>query len=111
MRKTLLLGFVVFGVTAFAASNTFKVNLFQDSVIEGKTFKAGDYKISMENGNAVIKQGKVSVEVPAREQTGATKNPQTELTYENNTDLKEISVGGSRTTIVFEGATPTHSGL
>ena len=88
MKKTLLLGFAAFGATAFAASNTYKVNLFQDSVIEGKTFKAGDDKISMENGNAVIRQGKVSVEVPAREQTGATKNPQTELTYENNTDLK-----------------------
>jgi hypothetical protein len=111
MKKTLLLGLVALGATAFAASNTYKVNLFQDSVIEGKTFKAGDYKISMENGNAVIKQGKVSVEVPAREQTDAAKNSQTELTYDNQTDLKQISLGGTRTTIVFEGATPMHSGL
>lgn len=97
--------------TAFAASNTFKINLSQDSVIEGKTFKAGDYKISMENGKAAIRQGKQSVEVPAREETGPNKVSSTELLYKDNTDLQEIHVGGTYTKIVFEGTTPMHSGL
>lgn len=99
------------GATAFAASNTFKINLFQDSIIEGKTFKAGDYKISMESGKAVIRQGKESVEVPAREESEPNKISSTELLYKDKSNLQEIHVGGTYTKIVFEGATPMGSGL
>jgi len=112
MKKTLLLGFIALSATAFAASNTLKVNIFQDSVVDGKTIKAGDYKISIENGNAVMTQGKESIQVPAREETEPNKFPHTELTYKNNsTNLEEISVGGTHTKIVFEGASPNRSGL
>ncbi len=110
MKKTLLLSFVAFGVTAFAAGNTFKVNLFQDSVIEGKTFKAGEYKISMENGNAVIKKGKETVELPAREETAPDKAASTALTFRDNTVLTEIRVGGTNTKIVFEDNAGMHAG-
>ena len=105
------MSFVALGAAAFAAGNTVKVNLFQDSVIEGKTFKAGEYKISMENGNAVIKQGKESVEVPAREETDVRKFSSTELAYKDNTNLQEIRIGGTRTKIVFDATTPMHPGL
>jgi len=111
MKKTLLLSFVALGATAFAASGTFKVNLTQDSVIEGKTVKAGQYKISVENGNAVLKQGKQSIEVPAREETEPDKVSSTELMYKDNTNLQAIRMGGTHTNIVFEGAAPMHSGL
>src|SRR5271154_2131835 len=103
MKRTLLLGLVALGATAFAASDTLKVNLFQDSVIEGKAFKAGDYNISMENGIAVLKQGKESVQIPAREATEANKFERTELIYKGNTtNLEEIGVGGTHTRIIFE---------
>jgi hypothetical protein len=110
MKLTVLLGMVALGVTAYAGSNTYKVNINQDSVIEGKAFKAGEYKVSFENGNAIIKQGKNAVEVPAREEEGS-KVASTELIYQENTNLKEIRVGGTSTRIVFEGASPMHSGL
>ncbi len=112
MRKKLLLCFLAFGMTAaFAASNTFKVDLPQDSTINGKTLKAGSYKIELENGKAIIKYGKESIEVPAREETSPNKFESTESTYLNNTILQEISVGGTHTKIIFEGATPMHSGM
>ncbi|MGA7411999.1 MAG: hypothetical protein WBW33_16090 [Bryobacteraceae bacterium] len=112
MKKNLLLGFVALTTTAFAAtSNSLKVNVFQDSVVDGKTLKAGDYKISMENGNAVIKQGKESIEVPAREETEANKFARTELIYQGDgKNLKEIDVAGTHTKIIFEEATATHQG-
>jgi len=111
MKKTLLAGFVVLAGTAFAAgSNSYKVNIFQDSVVDGKTLKAGDYKISMENGNAVIKQGKEVIEVPAREQTEPDKVASTELMYKDGTNLQEIRVGGTHTSIIFEGAAPMQAG-
>ncbi len=111
MKKTLILSLVALGTMAFAASNGYKVTLLQDSVIEGKSFKAGDYKISVENGNAVIKQGKESVQVPAREETVAEKVYATQMRYTDNSNLQAIAVGGTHTRIVFEAPAGTHSGL
>jgi hypothetical protein len=111
MKKILLLGFAALGATAFAASNTFKVQVFQDSVVEGKTLKAGEYKLAIENGNAVISEGKESIHVPAREETEPNKISATELIYHDNTQLQEIRIGGTHTRIIFEGATPMNSGM
>jgi len=84
------------------ADSTYKVSLLQDSVIDGKPFKVGDYKITMQNGNAVIKQGKTVFEVPARVETEPRKAVSTEMTYNDQGVLKEIWVGGTHTKIVFE---------
>jgi hypothetical protein len=111
MIKTTVLSFLVLGAAAFAAGNTFKVSFAQDSVIAGKTFKAGDYKILLENGNAVIKQGKQSVAVPAHEVDDPDKVESTELTYRDNTNLTEIRIGGSHTKIIFDGASGTQTGM
>ena len=104
MKKTLLAGFLVLAGTVFAASNTFKVDIFQDSVVDGKALKAGSYKIMMENGNAVIKQGNQTIEVPAREETEPNKVASTELLYKDNKNLEQIRVGGTHTRIVFDAA-------
>jgi hypothetical protein len=42
MTTKLLVGFLAIGMTAaLGAKNTFKVNLLQDSIVDGKTVKAG----------------------------------------------------------------------
>jgi hypothetical protein len=111
MTTKLLVGFVAIGITAaFGAKNTFKVNLVQDSVVDGKTIKAGTYKIAVENGNAVMKSGKDSFDLPAREVTESNKFNSTELTYTDKTTLHEIGVVGTHTKIIFGGAAPMHSG-
>jgi hypothetical protein len=111
MKKTLLLSFVVLGTTAFAAShNTFKMTLTQDSVVQGKTLKAGDYRVSLDNGNATIKDGKEMIQVPAREENDASKYPSTELLYQDNNKLSEVRFGGTHTKIVFEGNSTMHEG-
>jgi hypothetical protein len=111
MKKTLLLSFVALGVTAFASSNnTFKMTLTQDSNVEGKTLKAGDYKVTFENGNATIKQGKEVIEVPAHEQSEAAKFPSTSLVYQNDGKLSEVRFGGTHTKIVFDGDASMPSG-
>ena len=113
MNKTILLGFLALSTAAFAATgNSLKVDIFQDSNIDGKTLKAGDYTISLENGNAVIKQGKQSIEVPAREETEAKKVARTELIYKNDgKNLQEIDVAGTHTKIIFQDTTPARPGL
>jgi len=110
MKKTLVLSLVFAGATLFASGNTFNMSLTQDSVIEGKTLKAGDYKVSFENGNAVIKQGKETIEVPAREETESNKFAATSLMYQNDGKLSEVRFGGTHTKIVFEGASSMNSG-
>jgi hypothetical protein len=110
MKKTLLLSFAVLGVSAFASSNTFKMSLTQDSVVEGKTLKAGDYRVSIENGNALIKQGRETIEVPAREETEASKYASTSLMYQDEGKLSEVRFGGTHTKIVFEGAASMNTG-
>lgn len=105
MLNKYVLGFVTIGVmAASAAAGTYKVQIFQDSVIDGKQVKAGDYKIEMENNTAVLKQGKQTVELPARAETAPNKFPTTEIRYTNNNNLQEICVGGTTTKIVFDGA-------
>jgi hypothetical protein len=112
MKKTLLLSFMIFGAAAFASSSNkpFKVTLTQDSVIEGKAFKAGDYKVSVENGNAMIKQGKQVIEVPAREENDATKFESNSLVYQEDGKLSEVRIGGTHTKIVFDGDSSMHAG-
>jgi hypothetical protein len=112
MNTKLLVGFLALGLTAaFGAKNSFKVNFLQDSIVEGKTVKAGTYKVAVENGNAVMKQGKESIEVPAHEITTPNKFESNELTYTNNTTLQDIAVGGTHTKIVFDGAAPMRPGM
>ena len=109
MKKTLLLSFVVLGVSAFASSNSFKMTLTQDSTVEGKSLKAGDYKVSLENGTAIIKQGKQTIEVPAHEESEQAKYRSTELFYQNGGTLSEVRFGGTHTKIVFDGGNSMNS--
>lgn len=111
MKKTLLSSFLLIAATGFAASNSYKVNIYQNSVIEGKTVKAGEYKVTLENGNAVLKQGKDMIEVPAHEVMGDVKVASNELVYQDNTNLKSIEIGGTNKKIVFEGAGSAQSGM
>ena len=111
MKKTLLLSFMVFGAAAFAASDKpFKITLTQDYIVEGKTLKAGDYKVSFENGTAMIKQGKDVIQVPAREENEAMKFDSNSLVYQDDGKLSEVRIGGTHTKIIFDGDSSMHAG-
>jgi hypothetical protein len=111
MKKTILIGFVVFAATAFAASNTYKMDLTQNSMVEGKMLKPGNYKVTVENGTAMIKDGKNVIQVPAKEVTDANKVQNTEVTYINQNNIKEVRFGGTHTKIVFADASAMQSGM
>ena len=111
MKKTLLLGFVALGVSAFAAdSNTFKITLTQDSTVEGKTLKAGNYKVIFNNGTATIKGGEETIEVPAHEVSEVNKYSTTAFEYQNDGKLTAVQRGGSHTRLVFDGDGSMQSG-
>jgi hypothetical protein len=108
LNKVITTLIVVGATTAFAAS-TYKVNILQNTVVEGKQVKAGDYKISVENNTAVLKHGKDSIEVPAHTEQAPAKFPSTTVKYVDNA-INEIHVGGSTTKIVFGGGNGTMTG-
>jgi hypothetical protein len=109
LRKLLLSSVTVGVIGATAASNGYHVQIYQDLVVEGKSIKAGDYTIEMQNNIAVIKQGKETIEVPAHMEAATNKFANTEMEYLGN-KLQEIHVGGSRTKIVFGGDKATANG-
>lgn len=89
-------------MTLSAATVTYKVSLLQDSIIDGKQIKAGDYKVEMKDSNtAILKHGKQTIELPAREETAPKRFDSTEIQYTNNNDLQEIRIGSTNTKIVF----------
>lgn len=102
MIKKAVLGFFTAALmVASAATGTFKVSILQDSVVDGKKIKAGDYKLEMLNNMAVLKHGREVVQLPAREETSPSTFATTEIQYTNNNDLQEIHIGGTNTKIVF----------
>lgn len=101
LKKFLFTSLGVGVMAAVAASGSYKVQLYQNSVVDGKDLKPGNYKIQMENNTAVLKNGKQTVEVPARMETAPSKYASTEMEYLNNSTLQEIRIGGTHTKIVF----------
>ena len=101
---------MIFGVTlATAATKGYWVEILHDSVVEGKSLKAGEYRIEMQNDVAVITQGKRTIEVPGHSESVTDKFPHTEFVYDND-QMQEIHVGGARVKIVFGSADTTAGG-
>jgi hypothetical protein len=111
--KKLALTLVTVGVmAASAASNTYRISILQNSVIDGKTVKQGDYKLELTgNNNAVLKHGKQTIDLPARTEESTTKFTNTEMEYSNNNDLQEIRLGGTHTKVVFNAPNAPAQGM
>ena len=87
---------------AFAAGDTYKVDILDNTTVAGKQVKAGSYKIQVENNTAVMKKGKDRIEVPAHSEKAESKYSGTQVQYVDNA-IHEIHVGGTNTKIVFGG--------
>jgi len=104
MLKRFVLAFAILGL-AVASAESYRVTLSQPSKIEGKQLKAGDYKLNLENSKLTIVNGKQTLEVPVKVQTGDTKFDSTAVRYTGTGDkvsIKEIRIGGTKTTLLFE---------
>ncbi len=94
---------------AFAASNSYKVDILDNTTVAGKQVKAGNYKIEVENGQAILKHGKETIEVPAHTEQATSKYSGTQIQYVDNA-MHEIRLGGTSTRIVFGGAADQTTG-
>lgn len=105
MNKFLLTFATVALSVASAAS--YRVTVYQPSVVGGAELKPGDYRIGLKDNKAVIKAGKETVEAPVRVENGNQKFHSTAVRYSNadgKMKVNEIRIGGTNTTLVFEGA-------
>ena len=64
-KRILLSSLMVEPMLATAATKGYRVEIFKNSVVEGKSLKTGQYRIEVQNDMAVITQGKQTIEVPA----------------------------------------------
>jgi hypothetical protein len=96
--------FAVAALTIAGAAESYKVTLFQESIIAGSTLKAGDYKVVVDGEKVVISSGKAKVETTARSETAENRFSSTSVRYENGDGkyrVKEIRLGGTSTKLVF----------
>ena len=104
MFKRFVLAFAILGL-AVASAETYRVTLSQPSTVKGKQLQAGEYRLNLENSKLTIVNGKQSVEVPVKVQTGDTKFESTAIRYTATGDkvsITEIRIGGTKTTLLFE---------
>lgn len=104
MLKRFVLAFAILGL-AVASAESYRVTLSQPSTVKGQQLKAGDYRLNVENSKLTIGNGKESVQVPVKVQTGETKFDSTAVRYTGTGDkvsIKEIRIGGTKTTLFLE---------
>jgi hypothetical protein len=100
--KKLLLLFVVLGLSV-ASAKTYQVKLFQDASLNGSDLKAGEYRMEFEDGKVVLRDGRKSVEAPARLETNGQKFGSTSVRMRNEDGklkITEIRIGGTNTKVV-----------
>jgi len=98
--KKVLLGFVTLALAVASAASSYKVTLFQPSVINGSSLKPGEYRIEIQQDKAIIKQGKKTTEAPVKVETADQKFSTTVVRY-NGDNVQEIRLGGTNTRLVF----------
>jgi hypothetical protein len=99
--KKLSIGFVAITLAVASAATTYRVTLFQPSVINGTELKPGEYKVEIKNDKAVLWQGKDSTEVPVKIESTDQKNRATAVRYGSGSRVEEIRIGGTKTKLVF----------
>ena len=73
-------------------------------MVNGTALTAGDYRLIVNAGKVTFVMDKQSREIPAKVEVGERKYDENQVQYErvgNQTTIKEICLGGSKTRLVF----------
>jgi hypothetical protein len=104
MFQRIFLAFAVLALAIVSAETSYKVTLYQPSVVKGTELKAGEYRITLSDQKIVLMNGKTPLEIAAKIETGPEKFSSTTVRLAN-TDGKytiaEIRLGGTKTKVVF----------
>lgn len=104
MFKKLIPVFMILGL-GVASAETYRLTLFQPSVVKGTELKPGDYKVNVTDTNVVIMRGKQKVEATVKVENGTQQFKATSVRYataDGKYSIQEIRLGGTKTTLVFQ---------
>ena len=110
MLTKFVLAFTILALVAATAGTvptkgpTFHLTLTQSVVLNGTALKAGDYKVTVTPGKVTFTDNKGSYDVPATVDAAKAKYFDNQVQYEtagNQTTIKEIGVGGTKTRLTF----------
>src|SRR5438270_405613 len=96
--KKILLSLVTVALAVASAASSYRVTLFQPSIVNGTQLKPGDYKITLKENKAVLTSGKTSVEASVKQETADTRYSSTTVRYtdtEGKYKVQEIRLGGT----------------
>jgi len=102
--KKILLSFATLALAVASAAPSYRVTLFQPSMVNGTELKPGEYKVTLSDNKAVISSGKTSVEATVKTETADSKFSSTTVRYSNGGgkyQVQEIRLGGTTTKLVF----------
>ena len=80
------------------------VTFFKTAVLSGTTLQAGDYRLLIGDAKVTFSVGKKTFDVPAKIESSPKKFDNTEVLYDggpNQNIVREISLGGTKTRLVF----------
>ena len=101
MITKFMLGIGVFALAVASAATSYRVTFFSPANVAGTDLKAGEYKLEIKDGKAVLKQGNTVVEAAVRVETADKKFADNAIKYEGS-KVQEIRIGGTTTRLVFE---------
>ena len=103
MVKKMLLCFASVALAIASAATGYTVRFYEAVTINGAKLQPGEYRVEVNGGTAVIKNGKKVAEAPVKVENSSEK-------FENNgirmdgDRVSEIRIGGTHTRLVFERA-------
>ncbi|MBI3680124.1 MAG: hypothetical protein HY235_06975 [Acidobacteria bacterium] len=103
--KRFVFGFAVMALAVASAADSYRVTLFQPSIVAGKQLKPGEYKVTVTENTAVLSQGKDKVEAPVKVETSDAKFQSTSVRYSSGDGkykVQEIRLGNTKTKLVFQ---------
>lgn len=110
MLKKLVVAFAIVALavatagTVPAPGSSYKITLLQPSVVKGNELKAGEYRLNLGVDKVTIVNGKQSIEVPAKVESGDKKFENTAIQYTDQggkSAISEIRLGGTTTKLKF----------
>jgi hypothetical protein len=102
--KKIAFGLVTFALAVASAANSYKITLYQPSIVNGTELKPGEYKLTVADSKAVLTKGRDSVEAPVKVEGSDSKFSSTTVRYLNGDGkyrVHEIRIGGTNTKLVF----------
>jgi len=95
-------------ITAAYAADSYHVNLYKPTTINGTQLNPGDCKLELQGDKVVIKQGKTTVEAAVSVQNAAQKFALTSVGYAegSSSQLRDVRLAGTTLKLSFDGAKP-----